>query len=402
MKRKVAMVLTFALAVGAFSGCNSKKASETSVESAEESYETTEEESSEATEEETATTAESEETFEATEEETTTTVESEKTGQEESLLIDIGSLKVPDFECDKKYEAALNCISYYYDRLVFDVLCDQSVDEDLKTRIIEEHGSFGSSIQTDEYENGFLIYETIDDKIDFFQREIQYTYDGDRPTEMMISYVTPQGCGREDYVCLYEYTYKDDLLVKVTASKETAYQGTIEFSYNLSYKNGWLIMLSREEEDIEERYWFSYDDNGNVTRFIDETIGQDLYIADQYEYIYDENGNCLTETRSEYDPTTGQLDITWNNEYEYDEANNLICHTSQLSYEETKTDLTYDDKGNLLTETTLNGGSVERQATYEYEFDDEGRITKKVEEEVYDWSFDDPWTFTITWTYTYE
>ena len=377
MKRKIAMVLSLALAAGAFAGCDSEKVLETSVESTEETSETTEEE--------TTTSAESEETSEATEEETATTAESEETEYEVELVIDIDSLNVPNYECNKKC-APIDLI--FNDEYSIEyVLFDQSVDEDLKAIEAESTGAIEGTY-TYNYENGNLIYEKRENITDFRLHENQYTYEGDKLIELMALDGAPGG-SRSDVLRLYEYTYEDDLLVKVTAYN----QGTEEFSYEFTYKNGWLVMVTEEFE----QYWFSYDDNGNLTRYIKQYIDSDYQDAYQIEYTYDENGNLLSETESVYNPVAEKFEFSSAFEYEYDEAGNLIRYdTPMVSIE-----YTYDDKGNLLIKTVLDDGSVDRQATYEYEFDDEGRITKKVEDEIYYWS-EDPWTITTTWTYTYE
>ncbi len=105
-----------------------------------------------------------------------------------------------------------------------------------------------------------------------------------------------------------------------------------------------------------------YNEHGDVIRL---TLSDPKYsygdVTYSYEYVYDENGNVLK--KSETDDEYGTVQVT---EYEYDDQNRIV----KIIEEDHTTENVYDDAGNVIKETKTVGG--ERVHVSEYTYDDHG------------------------------
>ena len=154
--------------------------------------------------------------------------------------------------------------------------------------------------------------------------ETRYCYDGNGKLE-----------------CIYEYEYNE--LGQSTITSEYLPDKTLKDRSVTEYnENGKQIKLTR------------YDGNGNVITY--------------RETEYDENGNVLSYTT--YDANN---EIVSGTLYEYDKNGNITLEQSVGKYAATSTgytriNRTYDDRGNLISDTRYdNAGKEVSRSTYEYD-----------------------------------
>ena len=183
------------------------------------------------------------------------------------------------------------------------------------------------------------IYYDVEKRYEYTSYGLVYsfaTYNKADRTEELICEYYPSGLKSYEKKTMHEWKFYD-----YTSTVENWYHydnegniiqqhiNTLKLSLSTYTKEGEAPEeLSREEKS--EDYWFEYDENGNL---VHENKGQ-FY---QYSYKYDSHGNCIEKT----DKTRGDV-----------------------------TTFTYDNKGNLLVDSTkYPGGSIEE---WSYSYDSYG------------------------------
>ncbi|MCM1387339.1 MAG: hypothetical protein NC231_08435, partial [Bacillus sp. (in: Bacteria)] len=178
------------------------------------------------------------------------------------------------------------------------------------------------------------------------------------------------------------------------------------------------------------RYEYKYDKMGRETGFTGYDEDGDIFVCHKDEYEYDETGNVISDTLyilSPSDYESGSCDDAWElfqcEKYEYDEVGRK---EKEILYMDDRMVLwyewEYDGKGRIFKKTRYAGsGSILAQDKYEY--DDDGKIIKKIhteygyygkdgnpEEEITEYSYDASGNLieertkerSITYEYVYE
>ena len=206
-----------------------------------------------------------------------------------------------------------------------------------------------------EYEQGKLIKETH--SVDGREYVSEYEYEGDR-LDFKYTY-----CDGEEYsVVRYSYVnYRLDaeLFLNKTDGK------TITTCY--LYSDG--IMLYKEEytEDYKMVIEYHRDDDGDMDKetlhyysFDPDTVNKEYWDTTLYSY----NDDGTVQSKKIYETHDKDAELT----------------DDKLFYDVT---YTYDEFGNKISQTNISydtqGNATEEEITWDYEFDDEGRILKIIE-----------------------
>ncbi|MBQ3061061.1 MAG: zinc-ribbon domain-containing protein [Lachnospiraceae bacterium] len=112
---------------------------------------------------------------------------------------------------------------------------------------------------------------------------------------------------------------------------------------------------------------YTYDSNNNLTEEYMITNGRYLG-RNAYYYYYDENNVMLYKSCYAGDNLDEYYELAYEDFYEYDEKGRIICVERRLNDELiTRTNITFDDKGNVLKETIYYGDTKE-QTIIEYKY----------------------------------
>ena len=142
-------------------------------------------------------------------------------------------------------------------------------------------------------------------------------------------------------------------------------------------RRGRVVDASSQNPTEVYTYTWEYDEAGNLVTY-KMVYNNDNSFNTITEYKYDERGNLLDEYCRVYpEEENGFLGrIT----YEYDAAGNqvrtLIGYNTQ-SEASIEQKFEYDDRGNLIKHTNIQRGELAWYIVYEY--DEEGRVLKKLE-----------------------
>lgn len=239
-------------------------------------------------------------------------------------------------------------------------------------------------------------------------------------------------------------------LASITAASESYFTGQILFTYD---NGGWLPTRIEPDDglfvkeitydeagrvssvitDSEEEKICTYDEAGNLLEEHTTTYDGDTVIGEEaYTYTYNENGDELSYS---YNDLTPGLDdqYSYTIRYAYDESGALVgedwdfpgMYTSHITYtnnehgdeittqtvqtSEDGTEInvtsqyeyTYDEAGNMTSETSIRDGETIGTTTYAY--DEQGRQTSQVSENYETHAFYQPllgaeWTRTVSYT----
>ena len=175
-----------------------------------------------------------------------------------------------------------------------------------------------------------------------------------------------------DVTIMEKYVYDGVRLVSATTQEgtmtltydESSKTATTSIGNLLEYKMTWdekgniVKDYQRYESGYEVSYVYSFDDEGRpLSSYGVEGEKQ----TNKVEFTYDKNGNKLTEVYYTEDGLN-----TVNTKWEYDDKGNLVKKTT-LDGEESYTN-TYDEKGNMVRSDNADG------SFYEFTYDDEGRV----------------------------
>ena len=181
-----------------------------------------------------------------------------------------------------------------------------------------------------------------------------------------------------------EYYYEDGLLVK-EVEHTLGYAGSASYDY--------------DENDLGSFNEFvsTYDESGNLIKYEQDFPSTPLYMPTHkcWEYTYDDNG--LVTHISYYSVTKGGTEETCEGDYEYEFGGYLkrslsMVETDEFGTRDVYVEYVFDEDGNILS--TKNHDTSENydysfdyiyliDTTYEYVFDDEGRIICCIEKESY-------------------
>lgn len=141
---------------------------------------------------------------------------------------------------------------------------------------------------------------------------------------------------RKDFITEI-YSYDNDGNLKTKEYTNTYFSHKDHYLYKYFYENNRLIIMDKYdlEKDINASQpylstYYSYDESGNCIRETDE--------KETLTYSYNSNGYCITESSHSTD-----------SDYFY------------------KTEYTYDDSGNVLTEKHYENDKLDRTVTYSYD-----------------------------------
>lgn len=158
--------------------------------------------------------------------------------------------------------------------------------------------------------------------------------------------------------------------------------------------NTTVYVYDEQDRLLEERLtstyhthttFYSYDERGNRTSMVRVRTDEEWEVWYYEEYTYDEKGNLLTETHFSKDPNAADLpvELPFRQElayaYAYDEAGRVIRKERTCEDDKQVMEYRYDNVGLLLEERfTQNGGATVVTA---YVYDEAGRILRSVSPE---------------------
>lgn len=201
--------------------------------------------------------------------------------------------------------------------------------------------------------------------------------------------------------------WKDKLVFVPLSEVEYGVDGYRSSKTTFLYDEKQYPMIEEyESETCSITTTYSYDTNGNLLTRREIRTEENETTSEMSVATYDERGNCLSEETTLSDGTVVQYT------YAYDEKDNLVKMTfyhlskdeqsededdwESYSYENT---MTYDEKGNLVTDycVWVDGSWLKRTYTYTYEYDEEGHwLTCEEEEYDYKNSVNGAWTTRFT------
>lgn len=175
--------------------------------------------------------------------------------------------------------------------------------------------------------------------------------------------------GSTELFCRYVYTLDENnrLVAQRDYDADDNMRGMIFGNFDVVYDEDGNVTSMRFYDEEGNITWYLssdrvYDENGNV---VSETWYDQDGNPSLYEYSYDEKGNLLTETRD------GVLFHRY--EYVYNDSGKLTLKKTFDSEDALSEEAYYDENGNVVKKVSYWGGAI--SGWTEYTFDDNGNQT---------------------------
>ncbi|MBQ7971987.1 MAG: hypothetical protein IJ291_00835 [Lachnospiraceae bacterium] len=157
-------------------------------------------------------------------------------------------------------------------------------------------------------------------------------------------------------------------------------EGNTVKTYEYDEKGNQIKRINYEDGELDITVESTYDEMGNL--ITEKTAMGETGIVRTFTYAYDEDGNKI---REEFDNGKEELnDLNRVTEFTYDENGNCIYSKGEYADGSVSSVVNseYDENGNLIKESSLYGfAMVPVVTTYEYTYDYEGNIVKRVKKE---------------------
>ena len=286
----------------------------------------------------------------------------------------------------KKKKVALICMIM---SLVLFTGCGGKSNENVADQIGSEVGSDlqvnEEGTEVDETEENlprvegevFVTKETIQSTYSDLLKGYTYEYDESNRLIKKEYWIGEEGCSER-----YEYTYDDNgnIVCETYVVDASSQNPTEVYTYTWEYDEaGNLVtykMVYNNDNSFNTITEYKYDERGNL---LDEYCRvypeEENGFLGRITYEYDANNRVIKKMESY---SEGEI-YQWET-YEYDAAGNqvrtLIGYNTQ-SEASIEQKFEYDDRGNLIKHTNIQRGELAWYIVYEY--DEEGRVLKKLE-----------------------
>ena len=175
--------------------------------------------------------------------------------------------------------------------------------------------------------------------------------------------------GVDDSKITYTYDKNGNVITEKTTDIETKQVWTTQYTYN---KNNLVLTIKSTEPDgsVSRNVTYTYDANGRLTTFGD-------YDNENYhDYTYDDKGNLLSDT-SFVGGKVYTKDL-----YTYTAGGNVFTHITQNADGKKDHEITYnyDKNGNTLTEMYYDGAG-NSVWIIDYTYDDKGNMLTATEKD---------------------